>query len=249
MAKKKVNRQSVRQSSRERQEAQAQKQKRQQNLIIMAVAAVLIVVVLVVLVSQLFRSSESEEVGDNGERPLAAIEPVQRDGYYSEYPPMVIDDGKSYEAVFRMEEGGEMRIRLFAEEAPRTVNNFVYLARQGFYDGVTFHRVIPDFMAQGGDPSGLGTGGPGYAFEDETDNGLTFDRPGLLAMANSGADTNGSQFFITFVPTPHLNGAHTIFGELTEGEDVLNAISVVQPDMTATGPQGDVIERIDIIEE
>jgi peptidylprolyl isomerase len=247
MAKRKITRQSVRQSGRQRQDARAQKQKQRQNMIIMAIAAVLIVVVVVVILTQLFSSADEEVVVDQGERPLAGLAPEQRNDYYSEYPPMVIDESKSYEAIFHMAEGGEMRFRLFAEEAPLTVNNFVFLAQQGFYDGVTFHRVIPDFMAQGGDPTGRGTGGPGYSFEDETDNGLTFDRAGLLAMANSGADTNGSQFFITFVSTPHLNGAHTIFGALLEGEDMLNAISYVQPDITATGPQGDVIERIDIV--
>ncbi|HOU41726.1 MAG TPA: peptidylprolyl isomerase, partial [Promineifilum sp.] len=144
-------------------------------------------------------------------------------------------------------DGGQMRLRLFDDEAPTTVNNFVYLANQGFYDGTTFHRVLENFMAQGGDPSGTGSGGPGYTFQDETDNGLTFDRRGLLAMANSGPDTNGSQFFITFAPATHLDGLHTIFGELTEGDDVLSGITLRDPD-TATAP-GDVIEEITIFEQ
>ncbi len=111
-------------------------------------------------------------------------------------------------------------ISLDPVNAPLTVNNFVFLANEGFYDGTTFHRVIQEFMAQGGDPTGTGGGGPGYWFADETGNGLVFDRPGLLAMANAGPNTNGSQFFITFAPMPHLDGAHTIFGELVAGEDV-----------------------------
>jgi cyclophilin family peptidyl-prolyl cis-trans isomerase len=124
------------------------------------------------------------------------------------------------------------------------VNNFVFLSQQGFYDGLTFHRVLEDFMAQGGDPSGTGGAGPGYQFADEVDNGLTFDRRGLLAMANAGPATNGSQFFITFVPTPHLNGLHTIFGEVIEGDAILDQIARVAP-----GQPGDVIERIDIVEK
>ncbi|MCP4426116.1 MAG: peptidylprolyl isomerase, partial [Chloroflexi bacterium] len=126
---------------------------------------------------------------------------------------MVIDTAKSYEAVITVAGKGDMRLTLFDDEAPLTVNSFVFLANQGYFDGLTFHRVIADFMVQGGDPTGIGSGGPGYQFEDETDAGLSFDRRGLLAMANSGPATNGSQFFITFVPTPHLNGLHTIFGE------------------------------------
>ncbi|MCA9921369.1 MAG: peptidylprolyl isomerase, partial [Anaerolineales bacterium] len=117
---------------------------------------------------------------------------------------------------------------------------------QGFYDGTTFHRVLQDFMAQGGDPSGTGAGGPGYEFADETDNGLVFDRRGLLAMANGGPDTNGSQFFITYGVTDWLDGNHTIFGELTEGDDVLSSLALRDP-ATATEP-GELIERIDIVE-
>ncbi|MCA9996245.1 MAG: peptidylprolyl isomerase [Anaerolineales bacterium] len=159
---------------------------------------------------------------------------------------MTIDTSKSYEAVITLAKGGEMRLKLFDDEAPVTVNNFVFLATQGFYDGVPFHRVIPDFMAQGGDPTGTGTGGPGYEFEDEVDTGLAFDRRGLLAMANAGPATNGSQFFITFAPATHLNGLHTIFGELIEGDDVLSGITLVEASLGITGTP-DIIERIDIV--
>jgi cyclophilin family peptidyl-prolyl cis-trans isomerase len=199
-------------------------------------------------------NSNSEETNDmtlegNGtlmesERPLADLEPAERDGHYRAYPEMVIDPENEYQAVIRTERG-DMLVELFAEDAPKTVNNFVFLANEGFYDGVTFHRVLESFMAQGGDPGGSGRGGPGYRFEDETNSGLTFDRPGLLAMANAGPNTNGSQFFITFVPTPHLNGAHTIFGEVVEGEEVLSQITRRQP---GAATPADVIERVDIYE-
>ncbi|MCH2337188.1 MAG: peptidylprolyl isomerase [Pseudomonadales bacterium] len=132
---------------------------------------------------------------------------------------------------------GVIRLTLFAENTPLTVANFVNLARRGFYDGLNFHRVIGDFMIQGGCPLGTGTGGPGYRFEDEFDATLRHDRPGRLSMANSGPGTNGSQFFITHVPTPHLDDNHSIFGEVvdTNDQDVVNAVS-----------QGDVIDTITI---
>ena len=147
---------------------------------------------------------------------------------WSSPPDMEIDPARSYEALFKTE-GGDFRVRLFAEQSPVTVNNFVFLARQGYYDDTTFHRVLPGFMAQGGDPTGTGAGGPGYAFEDEFDPSLQFDRPGLLAMANRGPNTNGSQFFITYAPTPHLDGLHTIFGEVIEGAEVLSALTPRDP--------------------
>ena len=121
-----------------------------------------------------------------------------------------------------------LRRTLYDEFTDITVNNFVFLAQQGYYDSTTFHRVIPDFMAQGGDPTGTGRGGPGYRFADETAGHLTFDRP-LLAMANAGPGTNGSQFFITTAPTPHLNGKHTIFGDVLIGQDVVEAIRERDP--------------------
>ena len=165
---------------------------------------------------------------------------------YSSAPAMAIDQSKSYTATFTMEDGSEFKVNLFDDEAPKTVNNFVFLAREGFYDGVTFHRVIPGFMAQGGDPTGTGRGGPGYRFEDEFHPSLRHDRPGILSMANAGPNTNGSQFFITFVPTPHLDGAHAVFGEVVEGMDVVNAISSRDP-ATARTP-GDAVTSITIYE-
>ena len=143
---------------------------------------------------------------------------------------------------------GSFKVELFPSQAPITVNNFVFLAQEGFYDGVTFHRVIEGFMIQGGDPTGAGAGGPGYQFQDEIVEGLVFDAPGKLAMATAGAgtSTNGSQFFVTTVPTPHLNGAHTIFGEVMEGQDVVNAISRVETDGRDRPLQPAVIESISI---
>ena len=142
---------------------------------------------------------------------------------------------------------GAIAVELFDDDAPKTVENFTKLARDGFYDGVIFHRVIPDFMIQGGDPTGTGRGGPGYTFEDEVPaDAPGFDKPGLLAMANAGPGTNGSQFFVTVAAAPWLTGKHTIFGEVTEGYEVVEAIS-----KAATGaqdrPREDVvIERIEV---
>jgi cyclophilin family peptidyl-prolyl cis-trans isomerase len=158
---------------------------------------------------------------------------------------MAIDTARQYEATI-VTDRGEMRFRLYADRAPLTVNNFVFLAREGFYDGLTFHRVMVDFMAQGGDPSGSGAGGPGYRFADEIAPDLRFDRRGLLAMANAGPNTNGSQFFVTFAPTPWLDGNHTIFGELISGDSVLAAIRLRDP---GTDPlPGDTIRWIEIAE-
>ena len=165
---------------------------------------------------------------------------------YSSPPEMTIDTNKGYTATFTMEGGGDFAVNLFATAAPITVNNFVFLAREGFYDGLTFHRVIPGFMAQAGDPTGSGAGGPGYSFRDEFHQGLRHDRKGVLSMANSGPDTNGSQFFIIFTPTPHLDGKHSVFGVVTEGMDVVDAITPRDP-AGARSP-GDSIKSI-VIEE
>lgn len=177
--------------------------------------------------------------------PTATPTPVVERKQYDAPPPMTIDVTKQYFATVKLAKGGEFKIHLFADKAPKTVNNFVFLAREGFYDGTTFHRVIEDFMAQGGDPNGDGSGGPGYQFEDEFSD-LIFDKAGLVAMANSGPDTNGSQFFVTFAPTSHLNNLHTIFGEVVEGMDMVNGITRREPGMDTSG---DIIESITITEE
>jgi cyclophilin family peptidyl-prolyl cis-trans isomerase len=160
-------------------------------------------------------------------------------------PEMVIDPKKSYQAVFKTDKG-DFTVELFSNSAPTTVNNLVFLAREGFYDNTTFHRVIKGFMAQGGDPTGSGRGGPGYQFQDEFDRSLRFDGDGILAMANAGPGTNGSQFFITYGPTPHLNDRHTIFGKVIDGMDVVKSISERDPGRART--PGDAIQSIEIIE-
>ena len=143
-------------------------------------------------------------------------------------PEMQIDPKKKYKA--RMDtDKGVMVIELFADKAPKTVNNFVFLAREGFYDGLIFHRVIDNFMVQGGDPTGTGSGGPGYKFADEFHPSLKHTKRGILSMANAGPGTNGSQFFITHVPTPWLDNKHTILGQVVEGEDVLMSIPARDP--------------------
>jgi peptidyl-prolyl cis-trans isomerase B (cyclophilin B) len=136
---------------------------------------------------------------------------------------MSIDSQKKYTATFETSRG-KIVCELFAKDAPKTVNNFVFLAREGFYDGTVFHRVIADFMIQGGDPTGTGRGGPGYRFEDETQGNPNLHEPGTLSMANAGPNTNGSQFFITHVDTGWLNGKHTVFGKVLKGKDVVDAV-------------------------
>jgi cyclophilin family peptidyl-prolyl cis-trans isomerase len=160
---------------------------------------------------------------------------------------MTIDPGKEYYATVKMAKGGEFVIQLFPDKAPITVNNFVFLAREGYYDGTTFHRVLEDFMAQGGDPTGDGAGGPGYEFVNE-DSDLTFDRAGVVAMANHGRDTNGSQFFITFSPQEYLNGGYTIFGQVIEGMDVVDGITRRDPQQNPTFA-GDAILSVSIEEK
>ena len=149
---------------------------------------------------------------------------------------MQIDPDTTYRATLTTSKG-DIVLDLHAEHAPKTVNNFVVLARDGFYDGLTFHRVIPNFMIQGGDPDGTGTGGPGYTFEDETQGNPLRHETGVISMANAGPNTNGSQFFITHAPQPHLDGRHTVFGKVTQGQDVVDAIQ-----------QGDTIDSVSIAE-
>ena len=160
-------------------------------------------------------------------------------------PSGALDTTKTYAARVKTERG-DIVVELYADRAPLTVENFVNLARSGFYDGTTFHRVIPGFMAQGGDPTGTGTGGPGYQFRDEIDPSLRHSGPGILSMANAGPGTNGSQFFITFGPTPHLDGKHTVFGRVTEGLEVLRSIRERDPQRDRQ--PGDRIDTIEITE-
>ncbi len=169
---------------------------------------------------------------------------------YASPPAMTIDPKKTYRAVMNTSKGA-INIDLFAERAPITVNNFVFLARDGFYDGVIFHRVLDGFMAQGGDPTGSGRGGPGYRWDDEPSAlAIPHDAPGTLSMANAGPNTNGSQFFITFVPTPHLDGNHAVFGRVADDKSlaVLNTLQRVDPQRPARTVVADQIVTVTIEE-
>jgi len=143
---------------------------------------------------------------------------------WNQPPEMQIDPQKQYRAIIETARG-TIELELYPQYAPITVNNFVFLAKQGFYDGVSFHRVIDNFVIQGGDPTGTGRGGPGYQFTDELKNNPLKHETGVISMANAGPNTNGSQFFITHSPQPHLNGKHTVFGKVVQGMDVVNAIT------------------------
>lgn len=224
------------------------------------IAAVAVIAVLVVLGLMLAQSSGRQQVIEPTAAPFAAATPVTggargslpadvaaRNGFYTAPPPMAIDPSRTYLATITTPRG-DIVIRLRPDLAPETVNNFVFLAREGFYDGVTWHRVLPDFMAQGGDPTGTGTGGPGYTIKDEFTPDMIFDRPGLVAMARTPMPNSaGSQFFITTAPAPHLNGQYTIFGEVIEGQEIVNGIPLRNPDENPTTP-GEQMLRVTITE-
>ncbi|MFC2028474.1 peptidylprolyl isomerase [Chloroflexota bacterium] len=160
---------------------------------------------------------------------------------WSSAPKMNIDENKKYAATLTTDLG-DITIELLADYVPKTVNNFVFLSKEGYYDGTTFHRVIGDFMAQGGDPTGTGTGGPGYKFDDEFHPNLKHDKPGILSMANAGPGTNGSQFFITHVPTKWLDNKHSVFGQVVEGMDVVLSI----PERDPSNPENPGVKIISV---
>jgi len=166
--------------------------------------------------------------------------------HWAHPPNMMIDPEKDYKAIIFTEKG-EITINLFDKKVPRTVNNFVFLARQGFFNDTIFHRVIVNFMVQGGDPTGTGSGGPGYSFTDEFQKDLKHNKPGIVSMANAGPNTNGSQFFITHVPTSWLDGKHSVFGEVEEGMEVVFSIPARDP----TNPEypGVMIKSVEINEK
>ncbi len=174
---------------------------------------------------------------------LSALEKRQ----YDECPPLIIDPLKEYVATIDTEKG-QIVIQLFADKSPLAVNNFIFLAQDGWYDGVSFHRVVPGFVAQAGDPTGTGMGSPGYAFDNEMTAGLKFDRPGIVGMANAGPGSNGAQFFITYAAQPDLDGGYTIFGEVLTGMDTLDLLTVRVPERGINFPEGDKILRISIEE-
>lgn len=202
----------------------------------------IIIIVLLLAVSILIGTI----IKQRNANPVPTITEAPAVLQYDNPPPMTIDVNMQYLATVKMQKGGEFVIELYPAKAPLTVNNFVFLAREGYYDGVTFHRVLQGFMAQTGDPTGTGGGGPGYEFVNE-DSDLTFDKEGVVAMANAGRDTNGSQFFITFAPVERLNGGYTIFGQVISGMDVVKGITLRDPEQFPDFT-GDEIESITILE-
>jgi peptidylprolyl isomerase len=230
------------------------------NTTIQIIAAVVVVVAIVAIVVAniiMQQNKNSKESLSSQVDPNPTVEnappaepttaPVSVRKTYPSEPALQIDVNKKYTATVKMAKGGEFVIQLFPDKAPRTVNSFVFLAREKYFDRTTFHRVLDGFMAQGGDPTGTGMGGPGYEFINE-DSDLTFDKAGVVAMANAGRDTNGSQFFITFGPTPQLDGGYTIFGQVISGMEVVDGITRRDPQQYPDF-DGDVIESITITEE
>jgi cyclophilin family peptidyl-prolyl cis-trans isomerase len=231
----------------------AEAEKTEKTIQYVAIAMIVIVIAIVVgpYIVKLFPSAgagNSAVVEDVGSAiTCAAFDSIAAADQYNEAPPMMVDQAKQYFATFKMAKGDEFIVELYPAKAPITVNSFVFLTCKNYFDGVTFHRVLDGFMAQGGDPTGSGMGGPGYQFVNENSD-LTFDKAGVMAMANAGPDTNGSQFFITFGPTEQLNGSYTIFGQVVEGMDVVNGITRRDPQQSPTF-EGDVIETITITEK
>ena len=225
---------------------QAHRTERTIQYIGLGVIALVVIAVIVYLVAN--RAPKPSAKFDTGNQ-TAACQPFADIPISAQYsaPPLKIDTGKQYFAAVKLAKGGQFVIQLYPDKAPKTVNSFVFLSCKGYFNGVTFHRVLEGFMAQGGDPTGTGQGGPGYQFENE-DSDLTFDKPGVVAMANAGRDTNGSQFFITFGPTTQLNGGYTIFGQVTSGMDVVNNITRRDPEQNPSFT-GDAIQSVTITEK
>ena len=221
-------------------------ERQRMNRILLTIALI-VVAALGITWFLLFGPKPAAEVPPPGAPTEQGAAPAVSAGQYSSAPPMTIDTSKQYFATVKMAKGGEFVIQLYADKAPITVNSFVFLAREGYFNGVTFHRVLEGFMAQGGDPTGTGMGGPGYQFVNEVSD-LTFDKAGVVAMANAGRDTNGSQFFIMFGPYGLSEQDYTIFGQVISGMDVVNGITRRNPDENPDFP-GDAIESITITEK
>lgn len=221
---------------------------KKQSRTLQLIAAGILILTLAVIGWVVFSSNQNaaQPVSPNAEAQQPGAPEVESK-QYDTAPPMTIDPSKQYFATIELAKGGQFVIQLFPDKAPIAVNNFVFLAREGYFDGTTFHRVLEGFMAQGGDPTGTGMGGPGYQFQNE-DSDLTFGQPGMVAMANAGRDTNGSQFFITFAATPWLDGGYTIFGQVIEGMDVVMGITLRDPELSPNF-SGDVIARVTIEEK
>lgn len=225
---------------------QAQKTERTIRTIAMVVIGLLVIAALWYFIPKPQPKSSNPALGDS--TACESFADIAAADQYEE-PPLKIDPAKQYFANVKLAKGGEFVIQLYPDKAPKTVNSFVFLSCKGYFNGVTFHRVLEGFMAQGGDPTGTGMGGPGYQFEYEGSD-LTFDKAGVVAMANTGpaTPTNGSQFFITFGPVPQLDGGYTIFGQVVEGMDVVNGITRRDPEQ-APDFEGDAIETITITEQ
>ena len=224
-------------------------------LIISAIAVCLAAVVIVVLVGgglvlqpwtwfSAAASTPTPHIAVGLATSAGPAAPTPGRQQFDSAPPMTIEVARQYFATVQMAKGGEFVIQLYPDKAPITVNSFVFLATEGYFNDTTFHRVLQGFMAQGGDPTGTGMGGPGYQFVNEP-NDLLFDKPGVVAMANAGPDTNGSQFFITFAAADWLNGGYTIFGQVVSGMDVVDNITLRDPDQHPNFP-GDAILTITI---
>jgi peptidylprolyl isomerase len=250
----------VSQSSRAKKSPEAP---RQQSSALGALAAVVVVVVFVVLGLMLARPAGQQAAAQPTAAPFEAVTPApdaaptaapageaaapasdiaSRNNKYSALPPMTIDPAKSYTATITTPRG-DIVVKLRPDLAPQSVNSFVFLAREDFYDGTTWHRVLQDFMAQGGDPTGTGGGGPGYNVPAEFSESISFDRPGLVAMARGGdPNSAGSQFFITTAPATWLDGQYTIFGEVVEGQEIVNAIPLRDPEQNPTEPGEQILD-------
>ncbi len=207
-------------------------------------AGIVVIVVIIAAAVWYFVMSRGPAQTSGAQTSAAVAVPTVKTLQWTSAPAMTIDTTKQYFANITMAKGGQFVIQLYADKAPITVNSFVFLANQGFYNGTTFHRVIDGFMAQGGDPTGTGSGGPGYQFVNEK-NDLAFDKAGVVAMANSGPNTNGSQFFITFGPVQLNESDYTIFGQVISGMDVVNGITRRDPTSNPTFT-GDAMANVTI---
>ncbi len=238
------------QKNRTRAEIRRRRQvRRNTQYIVIGVIILLVIIGAIWLISSQPKASPTPTAAPQATQPAQSNQagPTVAALQYSSAPAMQIDTTKQYFATVKMVKGGEFVIQLYPDKAPLTVNSFVFLAKKGFFNGTTFHRVLEGFMAQGGDPTGTGMGGPGYEFVNEK-NDLTFDKAGVVAMANAGPDTNGSQFFITFQPVGLTENDYTIFGQVTSGMDVVNGLTRRDPQTNPTFT-GDVIESVTISEK
>jgi peptidylprolyl isomerase len=217
-------------------------QKRNQYVVIGVVVLVLVAVIWTLIASNGLQTSSTTASSTSGK-----VAPTVAVMKFSSPPPMTIDVKKQYFASVTMVKGGQFVIQLYPDKAPVTVNSFVFLAKKGFYNGVSFHRVLNGFMAQGGDPTGTGNGGPGYQFQNET-NDLQFDKAGVVAMANAGPNTNGSQFFIMYGPYGLSESDYTIFGQVISGMDVVNGLTRRDPTQNPSF-SGDVMQSVTISEK